>query len=224
MANLSGAFVGAGHAPPAERTEHPQPHQKTNQLCYPCRGRPMCRPAATCYFRPRAHTQVRPYKVTKQYGISNMSGTFVGSRLASTADHASEPGGPLPTGGLITQEQTPEYPSAKRSGVQGLSPCRSRKRAEAPAGGPRRSYLQPQTPPRTPAKRSGVQGHRPCRSHKRAGAPAGGPRRSDLQPQTPSRPPRSGMAAGTARPGCRGTAPACLPLLFHNCILFLNGI
>ena len=38
-------------------------------------------PLHTCRFRERAHTQVRPYKVTA------LSGTFVGSRLASTAGH-----------------------------------------------------------------------------------------------------------------------------------------
>ena len=49
--------VGAGHAPPAARTKQSQPHQNTKQLCYFCRGRPMCRPAAYMPLsRTGAHT------------------------------------------------------------------------------------------------------------------------------------------------------------------------
>jgi len=64
-------------------------------------------PLRTCRFRTRAHTQVRPYKTT----------------MVAPADHKREPGGPPPTGGLMMLEQTPEYPPAKRSGVQGHCPC-----------------------------------------------------------------------------------------------------
>ena len=102
--NISGSFVGSRLASTAARNQYTQPRQNTKQLCYPCRGRPMCRPAATCCFRPRAHTQVRPYKVD----------------IGLLTDKASKPG-PLLVGpgGLSMQFQTPSRPPAKRAGVGG---------------------------------------------------------------------------------------------------------
>ena len=45
-ADMFGTFVGSRLASTAARTKQSQPHQNTKHLCYPCRGRPMCRPAA----------------------------------------------------------------------------------------------------------------------------------------------------------------------------------
>ena len=70
------------------------PNKIQNTFDFPV-GADLCvGPLHTCRFRARAHTQVCPYKVGR----------------GSLIDHTSEPGGPPPTGGLITQEQTPEYP------------------------------------------------------------------------------------------------------------------
>jgi len=158
----SGTYVGAGHAPPAARNQHAQLHQNTKRLCHPCRGRPMCRPAEYKPLSPTgAHTGA---PLQGRHGCVYRSHKRAGR---PSADRRSD-----------LQGQTPTRHPAKRSGVQGHCPCRARKRAGAPAGGPRRSVYATPNSVTPPAKRSGVQGHCPCRSGKRAGAPAGGPRRS----------------------------------------------
>ena len=51
-------FLCRGGACPARaRNQHLQPHQNTKYVCYPCRGRPMCRPAThKPHSRTGAHT------------------------------------------------------------------------------------------------------------------------------------------------------------------------
>jgi len=68
-------------------------------------------PLHTCRFRSRAHTQVRPYKVG----------------MVVFTDHASEPGGLPPTGGLNCNPKLRPLPLrgfAAQSGVQGHCPCK----------------------------------------------------------------------------------------------------
>jgi len=77
-------------------------------------------PLRTSRFRARAHTQMRPYKVS----------------MGSLIDHTSEPPHLYVRRRSFMQFQAPSRASAKRSGVQGLSPCRSHKRAGAPVCAP----------------------------------------------------------------------------------------
>ena len=109
-------FVGAGHAPPAARNQHTQPHQNTKYVCSPCRGRPVCRPAA--------------------HMLLPCTGAHTGAPLQGSRHvrHLCR--------------------------VEACLDRRSNKRAGAPAGGPRRSFLQFQTPSLNPAKRFGC-GHCP---------------------------------------------------------------
>jgi len=75
-------------------------------------------PLHICCFRPRAHTQVHPYKVG----------------MESFSDHTSEPGGPPPTGGLFCNPKHRKLPlrgyaaqsGVERTALNGLGPslCR----------------------------------------------------------------------------------------------------
>ena len=93
-------------------------------------------PLHTCCFRARAHTQVRPYKATKQYG--DIKHVRYLCRVEACLDRRSRKraGRPSADRRSYLQPQTPSRASAKRPGVQGLSPCRSHKRAGAPVCAP----------------------------------------------------------------------------------------
>jgi len=90
--------------------------------------------SARCAHAASVHRRTHRCAPTRQ---PNTSGTFVGSRLASTADRTSEPG--------------PRFAVNVCTGTFAHRRC-----------GPRRSFMHFQTPSRASAKRSGVQGHCPC--------------------------------------------------------------
>ena len=182
---MSGTYVGSRLASTAARTKQSQPHQNTKPFrcrggacparctnptiatpskykstLYPCRGRPMCRPAANVPLScTGAHTGA---PLQGRQGFAHRSQKRAGRPYA---DRRSD-----------LQPQTPSHTSAKRfgcghcpPGVHGLSPCRSQKQAGAPLRGerctgtfahrrcgPRRSDMQFDTPLRKPAKRSGI--------------------------------------------------------------------
>jgi len=101
---------------PLHATAMRNPTKTQNTFAIPV-GADLCvGPLHTSRLRARAHTQVRLYKVG----------------MGSLIDHTSEPGGPLPTGGLITQEQTSEYPSAKRFGCGHWPPAKRSVRGHCP--------------------------------------------------------------------------------------------
>jgi len=142
-------------------------------------------PLSTSRFRPRAHTQVRPYKVgmvvftdhtsepggppptggltckAKHRRVTPRSGP--GCRGTAPAEHASEPG-PLLVGpgGLSMQLQTPLRPPRSGPGCRGTAPADQASEPGPLLVGPGGLSMQLQTPSRTSAKRSGVQGHCPC--------------------------------------------------------------
>ena len=135
-------------------------------------------PLRTRRFRPRAHTQVRPYKAT----------------MVAFADHKREPGGLPPTGGLITQEQTPEYPPAKRCG------CGHWPRAGRPSADRRSDVARTNT---------GI----PSREAVRLRAL---PAREAIRLRPLAARPRSGPAAGTARPQSPHASPLILVVFWPN--------
>ena len=129
-------------------------------------------PVRTSGFHPQAHTQVRPYKVGR----------------GSLIDHTSEPGGPPPTGGLITQEQTPEYPT--------------------PRSGSAAATGRPRSGPAAGTARPGCRGTAPA-DHKSEPGHLYVPRQSDMQFETPACPPAKRPGSGHWPPGVQGHCP-CL--------------
>ena len=140
---------------PLHEPDNRNPTKIQNAFATPVGADRCVGPLHTCRFRPRAHTQVRPYRAIKQYG--DIKHVRCLCRVEACLDRRSRKraGRPSADRRSYLQPQTPPRTSAKRSGVQGHCPCR--------AGRPfadRRSYLQPQTPAPPSAKRSG-SGHWP---------------------------------------------------------------
>jgi len=86
-AGRHGCFVGAGHAPPAARNHDSQPLQNSKLLYYPCRGRPVCRPAA---YMPLPQGAWRARAIEKAEGFQPFRLCYFPFRTQSP-DHRSLP-------------------------------------------------------------------------------------------------------------------------------------